>query len=69
MQIPHAETVGASTPRACAPKKEKPLQWEAGAPQLEKACAEQQRPSAAKNKQVIPLFHCRGCGFDPWSGS
>ena len=39
--------------------KEKPLQWEAHAPQrsvaplspqLEKACAQQQRPKAAKNK-------------------
>ena len=45
-------------PRACA-SQEKPLQWEAQAPQLEsrshslhieKKSAQQQRPSTAKNK-------------------
>ena len=68
-KIPHASTVGASAPRACAPKQEETPQWEAGVLQLEKARAEQPRPSTAKNKQTTPLFHCRGCGFDPWSGS
>ena len=34
-QILHATTVGARAPRACAPKQEKPPQWEAGALQLE----------------------------------
>ena len=48
----------ASEPRACAPQQGKPLSGEARAPrwsspcsgQLEKACAQQRRPSAAKNK-------------------
>ena len=47
-------------PRACAPQQEKPPQWEALAshwksspclPQLEKAHAEQQGPSAAKKEK------------------
>ena len=46
---------------ACALQQEKPLQWEASAPkpessphspQLEKACAQQWRPSAAKSKYI-----------------
>ena len=46
-------------PRACAWQQEKPPQWKAHAPQLErsfhsqqleKACVQQQRPSKAKNK-------------------
>ena len=46
-------------PGASAPQKEKPLQREACAPQLEnalcslhreKACAQQERPSTAKNR-------------------
>ena len=46
-------------PRACAPQKEKSLQWEAHtlqlhssphSPQLEKAHSEQWRPSAAEIK-------------------
>ena len=49
----------APSSRARAPQQEKPLQWEAHEPQrsiaprslqLEKARAQQQRPSAAKNK-------------------
>ena len=36
-------------PRACA-LQEKPPQGEAGAPQLEKACIQLQRPRAAINK-------------------
>ena len=39
-------------PRARAPQQEKPPQSEACAPQLEKAHAQQQRPNAAKNKQI-----------------
>jgi len=35
--------------RARAPQQDKPLQQEAHAEQLEKACEPQQRPSAAKN--------------------
>ena len=47
--------------------KRKPPQWEACAPrlessphllQLEKACAQHQRPSAAKNKQINLKYHC-----------
>ena len=54
-----ATTTEARMPRARAPQHEKPLQWEAHAPQwgvaphslqLEKAHVHQQRPSAAKNK-------------------
>ena len=46
-------------PRACAPQQEKPpqvrsprttLKSSPHSPQLEKACAQQQRPNAAKNK-------------------
>ena len=39
----HAATTEAHTPRACAPQQEKPLQWEARAPQRRVA-------NAAKNK-------------------
>ena len=35
---------------AHTPQQEKSLQWEARALQLEKACAQQRRPNAAKNK-------------------
>ena len=54
---PRATTTEAWTPRTCAPQQEKPSQWEACAPQqrvaprspqLEKACAQQRRPNAAK---------------------
>ena len=47
---PHATTTEACMPGARSPQQEKPLQWEARAPQLEKAHAQQQRPNAAKNK-------------------
>ena len=40
--------------RACAPQQEKPLPWEAHAPQLEKARAQLQRPNAAKKKKKTP---------------
>ena len=36
--------------RACAPQQEKPPQWEAHTPQLEKVHEQQQRPRAAKKK-------------------
>ena len=54
-----ATAIEAHVPRACAPQQEKPPQWEAPhtasksrprSPQLEKACVQQQRPNAAKNK-------------------
>ena len=54
-----ATTTEARVPRAHALQQVKPLQREARAPhrrvapsspQLEKACAQQQRPNAAKNK-------------------
>ena len=47
---PRATTTEARTPRACAPQQEKPPQWEAHTPQQEKACTQQWRPNAAKNK-------------------
>ena len=54
----YATTTEAYVTRARALQQEKPLQWEARAamkssprsPQLEKACMQQQRPKAAKNK-------------------
>ena len=58
-QLPssHAATNEAHAPKACAVPQEKPVQWEARAPQqrvvpaqLEKACEEQWRPSIVKNK-------------------
>ena len=47
---PRATTTEAREPRARARQQEKPLQWEARAPQLEKARMQQWRPNAAKNK-------------------
>ena len=47
---PRTTTTEAREPTARALQQEKPLQWEARAPQLEKARAQQQRPSTAKNK-------------------
>ena len=56
---PHATTTEAYMPRACALQQEKPPQWESRAPQrrvapahhsYRKACAQQRRPKAAKNK-------------------
>ena len=41
-----------SPPIACAPQREKPLQWEACTPQPEKAHTQQCRSSAAKTKQI-----------------
>ena len=58
---PRATATEAHVPRARAPQQEKPLQWEAcvpqqrvapRSPQLEKACAQQRGPNAAKNKQI-----------------
>ena len=46
---PHATTIEARKPRVRALQQEKPPQWEARAPQLEKARAQQQRPNSAKN--------------------
>ena len=40
-------------PRACALQQEKPPQWEAYQPQLEKAHAQQQRSSATINKWKV----------------
>ena len=45
-----ATTTEARAPRAHAPQEEKPLQWEARLPQLEKAHVQQRRPNAVKNK-------------------
>ena len=55
-------------------QQEKSSQWEAQAPQLEKAWLQKQRPRAAK-KTCFPgspvvktwSFQCKGCGFNPWS--
>ena len=47
---PRAATTEARVPRARAPQHEKPRQWEAHLPQLEKAHTRQQSPNAAKNK-------------------
>ena len=46
----HRATSEAHMPRAQAPQQEKPLQWEAHTPQLEKVRAQHQRPSTAKVK-------------------
>ena len=46
---PCATTTEALLPRAHALQQEKPPQWEACAPHLEKARVQQQRPNAAKN--------------------
>ena len=46
----HYATTKADTPGALTPEQERPLQWEACSPQLEKACAQQGRPSTAINK-------------------
>ena len=65
-KIPHAtgqlsSCTTSTEPRACAPQREKPAQWDAlvlplesnpCSLQLEKACAQQRRPSTAKNKQI-----------------
>ena len=47
---PTSHNYWAHMPRARAPQQEKLPQWEARAPQLEKARAQQKRPNAAKNK-------------------
>ena len=47
----------AREPRARAPQQEKPLQWEAHLPQLEKAHMQQRRPNAAKKKKSLNK-HC-----------
>ena len=46
-----ATTTEAHAPKAHALQQEKPVQWEAHAPQLEKARTQQQRPNAAKNNK------------------
>ena len=46
-----ATSTEARVPRICTLKQEKPPQWEACSWQLEKAGAQQQRPSAAKKTQ------------------
>ena len=43
-------------PRAYAPQQERPTRWEIHMAQLEKARTYQQRPSAAKNKQINYYF-------------
>ena len=48
---PRAATTEAHVPRVHAPQQEKPQQWEARFPQLEKAYVQQQRPKAAKKKK------------------
>ena len=59
---PYTTPTEATCPRVCAPQKKKPLWWETCAPclessshslQLEKACAQQQRPSTSENKLNI----------------
>ena len=45
----HATTAEAPVASIYALQQEKPPQWEACAPHLEKARRQQQRPSAAKN--------------------
>ena len=49
---PNAAATAAHAPRACALQQEKPLQREAWTLQPEKDQAQQQRPSAAKNKLI-----------------
>ena len=50
LSCPH--TTEPTRPGAHAPQQDKLLQWEAQAPQLEKAPTRQQRPSAVKNKEL-----------------
>ena len=45
---------------------ERPLQQEARAPQLEKAHTQQQRPDAAKNKQINNLKPKYAYQIDEW---
>ena len=49
---PSSHNYWSCTPRAHAPQQEKPLQWEAHAPQrrVAPACTQQRRPNAAENK-------------------
>ena len=49
----HTTAIEACMPRAHAPQQEKPQQWEAHAPKLEKACMPQRRPNIAKNNKKI----------------
>ena len=62
LMSPCAASTEAHVPRACAPQQEKPPQWEACAPQpesspcppqLQKARAQQRRPSTVNNKIII----------------
>ena len=64
---PVATTTEACVPRARALQQEKPLQWEAHAPQWRvaparhsrrKACAQQRRPNADKNKIIKKKKEC-----------
>ena len=48
---PCTTTTAAHVPRARAPQQEKPLRWEAHAPQQKVAPAQQRRPNAAKKKK------------------
>ena len=59
LQSPWIAATEAHAPRVCGPQQEKPVEWEAHAlqlessphsPQVQKACAEQLRPSIAINK-------------------
>ena len=50
---PRATTTKARAPRASAPQQEKPPQWEARPPQLEKAHGQQERLNAAKKTPQI----------------
>ena len=50
---PYTTATEPKDPIACALQQEKPSQWEARAPQPEKAVEKQQRPSTAKNKKQI----------------
>ena len=50
-----ASTTEARAPSACTPRQEKPPQWEAWTPQLEKAHTQPQRPGTTKNiNKIIP---------------
>ena len=53
LQSPWTTTTEAHLPTACAPQQEKPPQWEACTPQLEKARMQQQRPSTAKKYRNV----------------
>ena len=48
---PASHNYWAHAPRAHALQQEKPLQWEACSPQLQKAHVQQQRPNTAKKKK------------------